>query len=225
MFDRCDRVICVSVGEARLLRSHFPRVSGRIEVIRNGVDGEEIRNAMPFQASGRTVLYAGRLEPYKNVDKIVEAFTCLPRAYKLVIAGDGPTMHQLGRLADGLGVADRVDLLGTIDRSELCRWFRTAAVFVTMSSSEAFGIAPVEALAAGAVVVASDIPPHREIRELASAHAVTLVPQAAGAAALAGAIMSAANLRVGVSQNLPTWDAAASATLDLYQRVVASEAT
>ncbi|MFZ0667538.1 MAG: glycosyltransferase family 4 protein, partial [Acidimicrobiales bacterium] len=196
IFDRCDRVISVSVGEANLLRTHFPRVSGRIEVIANGIDGEELRNAIPFETSGRIVLYAGRLEPHKNVDRIVDAFASLPRGYKLVIVGDGPTMNRLRRLADGLGLSNRVDLLGTIGRSDLCRWYRTAAVFVTMSASEAFGIAPVEALAAGSVVVASDIPSHREIRELAAKDAVTLVPLATGATALARAIMSAAGLRV-----------------------------
>jgi glycosyltransferase involved in cell wall biosynthesis len=64
-----------------------------------------------------------------------------------------------------LGVAERVRLVGSVSDVDLHRWLRTARVFVSMSEREAFGMAPVEAACAGARIILSDIPAHREIAD------------------------------------------------------------
>ena len=129
----------------------------------------------------------------------------------------------LEALATELGVQGRVEFLGRVDDDALRRWFRTARVFASMSEHEAFGITVLEALAAGAAVVASDIPSYREIaRDRAG---VALLPPGAPPELLAQAIeRAAASPREGRDGSpILSWDDVAAETLCLY-RAVASAA-
>ena len=110
----------------------------------------------------------------------------------------------------------RVELVGRVSDEDLPRWYRTAAAYVTMSEHEAFGLTLIEAAAAGAPVVASDIPAHREVRELGAT--ATLVASDASAETLAETIRRAASEpRSGAASGLPTWDAVTRQTLQVYE--------
>ena len=115
-----------------------------------------------------------------------------------------------------LGLHGRIELVGRVSDEDLPRWYRTAAAYVTMSEHEAFGLTLIEAAAAGAPVVASDIPAHRDVRELGAA--ATLVAPDASARALAESIRSAANgPRTSAAGDLPTWDAVTRQTVQVYK--------
>lgn len=90
---------------------------------------------------------ASRLVPYKNVDKVVEAFRQLP-AEKLIVAGEGPEMHRLRQIAP-----DNVTFTGFVRNDELRALFSAARAFI-FAAEEDFGIAPVEAQAYGTPVLA-----------------------------------------------------------------------
>ena len=105
------------------------------------------------KAAGRTaaaredfLLYLGRLVPYKRVDLAIAAAERL--GVRLVIAGDGPERERLTRMA---GPATR--LLGQVSEAEAGHLLSTCRAFV-FCAEEDFGIAPVEANAHGAPVVA-----------------------------------------------------------------------
>jgi glycosyltransferase involved in cell wall biosynthesis len=89
----------------------------------------------------------GRLMGYKNVALMVEAFRQLPQ-FKLTVAGDGPQRASLERRAP-----ENVRFVGAVSEAEKWRLLRSASAFV-FAAVEDFGIAPVEALAAGTPVVA-----------------------------------------------------------------------
>jgi glycosyltransferase involved in cell wall biosynthesis len=91
-------------------------------------------------------LIVSALVPYKRVDLAVRAFGRAGR--KLVIAGDGPELPRLRALA-----GPSVRLLGAVPSDELQRLYARAAFFV-LPGEEDFGIAPVEAQAAGRPVLA-----------------------------------------------------------------------
>ena len=160
---RSDAVICVSNAEREQLVRDFPFVADRVIVIPNGVQRGAIRTAAPYHDEPPTVLCVSRLEPYKGVADVIRAFAHLPAPTQLVIIGDGSQRAELSTLAGDLGVSDRVRLMGPVSDPVLYRWLRTARVFVSMSEREAFGMAPLEAASAGARVILSDIPAHREI--------------------------------------------------------------
>lgn len=103
----------------------------------------------------------GRLVPGKRFDVLVRAVAALPGAH-LLIAGDGPERAALRRLAAELGAQGRIHLLGERDPLGDSADGRTPGipallaamdVFVSPSREEAFGLAVVEALAAGLPVL------------------------------------------------------------------------
>jgi glycosyltransferase involved in cell wall biosynthesis len=223
IFRRADRVICVSGREARLVHRDFPWLGERIEVIHNGVDLDQIRAAVPQEEQRRVILSAGRLEPYKGVERTIEAMRHLNDEYVLRITGEGSAREALGECVARHGLAERVEFLGRVDLGTLYRWFRTTSVYVTMSRIEAMPLTPLEVLAAGASVVASDIPAHREIADATDAK-IELVSPEASSTDLAAAIVRAAQ----TTPNLPTvldWAEVGERTLAVYAAVSTAKRT
>lgn len=222
LFGRSDGVICVSEAEASLVRAHFPHVVSRITVVPNGVDMSALRQARPYQLDRTIMLSAGRLETYKQVDLAIGALRYLDDAFALRVTGDGAARPELEALSARLELGERVDFLGRIPVADLYRWFRTAAVYVNMSSNEAMPVTIVEMLAAGAGVVASNIPAHREIAQGIGADAMELVPLDATPEMVAQAVRAmAARHKQGVlsAPSVASWDDVVARTLDVYQGV------
>lgn len=221
IFRRADAVIAVSHAEAELIAAHHPAVADRISVVPNGVDAERIRAAEPFDLDHPVVLVIGRLEPYKRVDAVVRAMAGRASDAELVVIGDGPGRSGLEQLARGLGT--RATFAGRVDAATLHRWLRSAAVVVSASRHEAFGLTLLEGLTAGARVVASDIPAHREVGErFGPPGGVVVVDPAAPAGQLREAIdqqLGAGRLADG-DRPAWSWTGAAAATTEVYRQVL-----
>jgi glycosyltransferase involved in cell wall biosynthesis len=216
---RSRRIICVSQAEADLFLTHFPSARQRVRIIPNGVDLERISAASPIPNAGAMVITGGRLQSYKQVDRIVEAIALTPPDLRLVVTGDGPERARLEALAMRRGVTSKVAFLGRVDPDTLYRWYASAQVFCSMSSNEAMPVTILELLAAGARVVASDIPAHRDILRQTGG-TITLVPLDASPAALAEALQVAYRQPAAAGQQIPTWDEVTTKTLDVYQGLV-----
>jgi glycosyltransferase involved in cell wall biosynthesis len=111
--------------------------------------------------AGTTWLCVGRLVPNKGQHSLVSAFAAWRAATgrdgRLRLVGGGPAAsyeRAVGRLAAELGVADRVELLGSVSHDELVAEYRRADVFVSLSEHEGFCVPVVEAMHAGVPVVA-----------------------------------------------------------------------
>jgi glycosyltransferase involved in cell wall biosynthesis len=224
MLRRADAIICTSQAERDLLTSRFRLRASKLRVIHNGIEPDEFLGGQPIpQADDQTcVLFAGRVEGYKNTPALVRAVAMLPDV-NLVVVGDGSARASMLSAAASAGLGNRLRWLGGLPHSELINWYRTADVFVSMSARESFGIALLEAAVAGARVVASDIPAHREVAGLLPAGAVTLIPLRAPDEVLARAITEAARRdRIKDAYlRAPTWLAAAQQTNEVYQDVLA----
>jgi glycosyltransferase involved in cell wall biosynthesis len=220
---RSSRVICVSQAEADLFLTHFPSARSRVTVIPNGADLARITAAQPFPDAGSVVITGGRLQSYKQVDRIVEAMALTPPDFRLVVTGDGPERAALEALAEVRGLTGKISFLGRIDADLLYRWYASAGVFCSMSSNEAMPVTILELLAAGARVVASDIPAHRDIRDRTGG-AITLVPLDASPAVLATALRAAFQQSAAPGQHIPTWDDVTTQTLDVYRDLTGSVA-
>jgi glycosyltransferase involved in cell wall biosynthesis len=113
------------------------------------------------------VTVVGRLVPYKRVDVVIRAIALVEEAnpdVELVVIGQGPERANLEALAGELGLRDRVELRGFVDRhADVLAAIGESSVFVSASEIEGFGIALVEALALGIPYAASDIPAFREV--------------------------------------------------------------
>jgi len=218
VFARARRVICNSQAEATLVLRDFPGVAGRLSVIYPGVDVAAIQDAAPYSEAGKVILSVGRLEHYKNVRLTIEALRHLDESYVLRVIGDGPARPALEQEARRLGPRGRVEFLGRVDDADVRRWLRTAHVYVSMSAHEAFGLALVEALAAGTRVLASDIPAYREIAGRAPTGTMALRPLSSDPAILATAIRTfESRPSLGsLPRDIATWDDVAARTAAVY---------
>lgn len=135
-----------------------------IAVLPNGVDVPFWRDRASRQSerSTRDLVFvsAMRLSRKKRPAALLRAFARAVRlvdgdpAVRLVVAGDGPDRLALQRYAHELGLAARVELPGYLSREALRRLYATADVFVLPSERESFGIAALEARAAGLPIIA-----------------------------------------------------------------------
>lgn len=212
------RVVCVSERERSLFVRDFTRAAPRVVVIPNGVNLSRIQETTPFDVASRVILSAGRLVRYKNVEQTIRALEHLDDGFVLRVIGEGEASAELQAAASRLGVLDRVEFLGRVDEQTLYRWFRTAAVFVTMSTIEAMPVTPLEVLAAGTPVIGSDIPAHREALRVTNGD-VSLIPSDASASQLADMI-KAVVARPVTPATVPSWAVVAQRTLGVYQAVI-----
>jgi glycogen(starch) synthase len=135
----------------------FTELPAHSSVVPNGVKPDDFHAAhADTQSFGRYVLGVGRLVPQKGFDTLVEAFGAKGLSeLSLVIAGDGYERLALTTRADHIGLSERFHLLGSVDRIRLAGLLRGARVFALPSRGEAFGIALLEAMAAGIPSVAA----------------------------------------------------------------------
>jgi phosphatidylinositol alpha-mannosyltransferase len=129
------------------------------EILPNGVDVSHFAKATPWPTTRPAILFVGRHEPRKGLDVLLDAFAGLERDAVLWVASDGPDTERLR----ALGVPN-VEWIGGISDDEKARRLRGATLFCAPSTGrESFGIVLVEAMAASAPVVASDIDGYRNV--------------------------------------------------------------
>jgi glycosyltransferase involved in cell wall biosynthesis len=149
-------VLANSHGIAALAAAHGAR---QTRVVRLGTDLPDLPGAPGSRADGSPrarplLVTVGHLVARKRHADVIQALSRVPDADYLVI-GDGPERPRLEALAGRLGVADRVEFAGQLPPDDALRRARTAQVFVMPSTDEAFGVAYIEAMAAGIPAIAA----------------------------------------------------------------------
>ena len=148
---------------------HFTTEAERREATWHGIDFDGrsyaipppwTRSAQPAarESDGMIALFLARLHPVKNLEALLVAWPRVLRAVPdatLVVAGDGEPRYvaSLQALAQRLGVAPSVEFVGFVTGEQKSQILAAAKVFVLPSFHENFGIAVIEALAAGVPVV------------------------------------------------------------------------
>jgi D-inositol-3-phosphate glycosyltransferase len=167
--DEADRLIVNTEYEAQQLVSLHHADPARIDVAHPGVDlavftpGDrtQARKALGLAVDERIVAFVGRIQPLKAPDVLLRAAAKLP-GVRVVIAG-GPSGSGLAnpdglvRLADELGMSDRVTFLPPQTRDQLVDLYRAADIVAVPSYAESFGLVAVEAQACGTPVVAAAV--------------------------------------------------------------------
>jgi glycosyltransferase involved in cell wall biosynthesis len=152
---RADAVVVVSEFVRGRAVERLGLEPGRVHAIPLGVDTERFRpgdgRREPF------LLYPARAWPHKNHERLLEALALLRRSrpeLRLVLTGGG---HEATPRPPG------VELGGSLSLDELAALYRRAACLVFPSLYEGFGLPPLEAMASGCPVAASDLPAIREV--------------------------------------------------------------
>jgi D-inositol-3-phosphate glycosyltransferase len=133
-----------------------------VAVVPSGVDVVTfvpIGDMAPRTPGRRRILTVGRLVRRKGYDDLIKSIVDIPDAELVVVGGppggvaDDPEGQRLTALADQLGVAERVRLVGAVARSDMPAWYRSADVVACTPWYEPFGLVPLEAMACGIPVV------------------------------------------------------------------------
>ena len=144
---------------------HARGVRAPIAVVPTGIDltrfrpgdREAARRSLGVGAGEPLVLYVGRLDREKSVDRVLSAFervaSTIPAA-RLVLVGQGTEAERLRRVAASLPVADRIRFLGLRPHDSLAECYQAADVFLFASETETQGLVLAEAAACGLPAVA-----------------------------------------------------------------------
>ncbi len=162
-----DRIIVKSTYIKNELISEYKVDPARIDVIPNaiGVKNYKIGNKLQHERTFRKIiqkpflLFVGTVEPRKNLDCLLRALSIIQRKYDvaLVIVGKaGWNFEKSMKLIKTLNLKKCVKLLGYTDEVKLLYLYHLAEVFVFPSFYEGFGIPPLEAMACGTPVIASN---------------------------------------------------------------------
>jgi D-inositol-3-phosphate glycosyltransferase len=161
-----DCVIATTAAECRTLVESGADVS-RLHVVPCGVDLRHfapLGPTWPTTPGRRRIVSVSRLVPRKGIADVVEAVAALPDT-ELVVAGGPPRAFldqdphacELIELAERLGAADRVTLLGAVEHERVPSLLRSADVVCCTPWYEPFGLVAVEAMACGVPVVATAV--------------------------------------------------------------------
>lgn len=159
-----DAVLCVSDAVRRLVLTRFAhpdrawilpnRVNFDVMRPRAAADIAHLTEQYPFKYP---ILHVGRRSEQKNLDNLIRALRILGPDYCLVASGKGP-LDIYTRLASEQGVLDRCFFLDAIPNEDLPLYFTWARCMCNPSRWEGMSIVLIEALASGAMLVASAIP-------------------------------------------------------------------
>ena len=160
LLERLHGRIAVSAAARHFIDRYFP---GDYKVIPNGVDLERVGSAVPiarWQDGTPNILFVGRHEPRKGLLTLLKAYRLLRLGgieCRLLVVGTGPQEREARRYVMTRRLPD-VEFLGRVTDAEKAQLFRTADVYVSPATGrESFGIVLLEAMAAGAPIVCSDI--------------------------------------------------------------------
>ena len=162
--------IAVSEAARTFVAPHFPQRQYR--VIPNGIDFQRFAAANPLpelQDDRKNILFVGRKDERKGLRYLLEAFALvleIRRDLRLVVVGPGEPDRTCESLIDTINGVDRgmVRITGPVSDEDLPRYYASADVFCSPATGgESFGIVLLEAMAAGAPVVASNISGYRDV--------------------------------------------------------------
>ena len=174
---RAARIITVSNATRRDIEAVLRVPSGKISTIYSAPDAVFTMNGAPAQEKDILerysitfpyILYAGTIRVHKNIPRLVEAFAVLRhdlenhpvyRDLRLVIIGDELSKNPAVRRAVALSrIEPAVRFLGFVPSDTLRVFYSAAEAFAFPSLYEGFGLAPLEAMACGTPVIASNLP-------------------------------------------------------------------
>jgi glycosyltransferase involved in cell wall biosynthesis len=163
----CCKFVTAPYGEI-LKEMKVYGFSGQSMELSNPIDLENFSKASAeeksilkdkFSFSDKTVLYAGRLAPEKQVDVIMRAIalvkTTIPEI-TFAITGIGNAEDDLKKLSKELGIENNVKFLGRVDDQTHSETYKASELFVVMSTAETQCISMMKAFASGIPVIGAD---------------------------------------------------------------------
>jgi D-inositol-3-phosphate glycosyltransferase len=166
----CHRIIAATDREKEELKGYYDASPESISIIPCGVNLSLFKHVDKGAArqhlglnGGNIVLFVGRIDPLKGIDRLLIAVSTLNTGKELklvVVGGDDesrPEVERLRSLSQSLNIQDSVVFAGTVRHDELLSYYSAADVCVVPSHYESFGLVALESLACGTPVVATRV--------------------------------------------------------------------
>lgn len=150
-----DGLIAVSEDTKQKAIDYYNLEEERLEVINNGVDMEKFSAEWSFE---NKILFVGHLVSRKGPGKLLEAFKILADGnpdLELVFVGSGRMKEELMKNVEDSGLSDQVKFRQDVSEEELVGLY-SSSIFCMPSKYEGFGMVYIEAMAAGAPVLATE---------------------------------------------------------------------
>jgi len=227
---RSRRIIAVSQATADDLVAHLGVPADKVDVVPNGfghgasavpTPEGELREDLGL-GDRRVLLTVSAKRPHKNLPRLIEALAGLGAPRPVLVMPGYPTEHDadLSAMAQRLGVADDVRILGWVSEADLEGLYAIAGAFVFPTLFEGFGLPVLEAMARGVPVACSDL---AVLREVAGDTAVMFDPRDVGA--IRGAVQrvldgGADTARARERAARFTWERTAELTVASYRRAL-----
>jgi D-inositol-3-phosphate glycosyltransferase len=241
-----DRIVATAMEEVREL-ALLGVPTSKVSVVPRGVDLEHFTPSpprrfppsVPERNCRYRLLSVGRLVPRKGHETIIEALICLPETELLIAGGAAdrearpqPEHDRLAGVAERLGVADRVRLLGQMARADMPALLRSADLVVCSPWYEPFSIVPLEAMACGVPVVASAVGGLMDVVVDGVTGALAAPRDPVALAEVVGPLLGAPSRRAELAQaglhrvrNCYFWDRVAADTAAIYQETARCQET
>ncbi len=172
-----DAIIAATSHERAFLIGQYGAAASQVHVVPCGIDltkfhlngqaaaRQRVAAALPELGvfDGPGMLFAGRLEPAKGADLLVQALPMIevcPDAVLWIVGGDERDeleRRRLRELAEREGIGERVRFVNAVGRQQLPDLYRASSVCAVPSAYESFGLVAVEAMASGTPTVATKV--------------------------------------------------------------------
>ena len=167
----CQRILAPTDREKENLLKYCQPSAEKIGVVPCGVnldlfrpmDKAAARQRLGFDEDESIVLYVGRFDPIKGIDRLLEAMAYLKHLKRMrlvIIGGDGPDTPEyqnLQQLSGKFGIQKSVRFVGRVEQNKLPPYYSAADTLVVSSYYESFGLVGLESLACGTPVVATRV--------------------------------------------------------------------
>jgi D-inositol-3-phosphate glycosyltransferase len=181
VMDFSDRIVVATEDEVTKMQKYYKIDANKLVIIPPGVDtshfypipSDEAKAVIGVPKEESMILYVGRIEPLKGVDKLIRAIAELHNAdvlskcphYLVIIGGepDAPSqemnqeMQRLQQLCKDLNVDNLVVFMGKRSQDTLPYYYSAAEIAVVPSHYESFGMVALEAMACGTPVIATQV--------------------------------------------------------------------
>jgi D-inositol-3-phosphate glycosyltransferase len=164
-------IISATERERYQLKKYYGVKPDKVVSIPCGVDMElfrpipmlTARNQLGLPKDGLILLYVGRIDPLKGVDRLLEAAAYLKTQQTvkvIVVGGDTPPSNEeirLHRLVASLNIQDQVTFAGRVEQGQLPLYYSAVDALVIPSYYESFGLVALESLACGTPVISTSV--------------------------------------------------------------------
>jgi len=159
IFNHVDKIICLSEETKKLLQTYYQLTENRISIVYNGLKDEAIfiskmekqllKMRLSFNKDDRIILYVGRLDPYKGIFELIQAFKQIVNKTpntRLVLVGGGDISLFLKECQ---GFWSKITFTGLIDKEYVYKFYQIATIGVLPSYTEQCSYAAIEMMMHG----------------------------------------------------------------------------